>query len=184
MIGTTWRREQGLKDALLREVLKEYGYETVPLYGNETPEILEAKRQTQAFGGSRDGPVSPVQQTVDDPPVMAAAIKAKARELGADLVGIARLRPNMIDIGVDCPFDTVICLGVHERYEVVLDGPRGVEVETYDVYLRCAQIGDALGRHVRDLGWPALAHHNGGSYVQAIPRCTMPASASSASMAA
>jgi len=169
MIGITWRREQGLKDALLREVLKENGYETVPLYGNETLEIAETKRQTYAFGDSRDGPVNPAQQTVDDPAAMAAVIKAKARELGADLVGIARLRPNMIDMGVDCPFDTVICLAVHERYEVVLDGPRGVEVETYGVYLRCAQIGDALGGYVRDLGWPALAHHNGGTYVQAIP---------------
>ena len=59
MIGTTWRREQGLKDALLREVLKENGYENVPLYGNETPEIAETKRRTYAFGNSRTGPVNP-----------------------------------------------------------------------------------------------------------------------------
>ena len=35
--GQIWRREQGLKDALLRDVLQENGYQTVPLYGNETP---------------------------------------------------------------------------------------------------------------------------------------------------
>jgi Fe-S-cluster-containing hydrogenase component 2 len=169
MIGTTWRREQGLKDALLREVLKENGYETVPLYGNETAEIAETKRRTYAFGDSRDGPVSPARRPVDDPSAMADAIKARARELGADLVGIARLQPNMIDMGVECPFEFVICLGVHERYEKVLDGPRGVEAETYGVYLRCATIADAMGKFIREMGWKALAHHNGGTYVQAIP---------------
>jgi len=169
MIGTTWRREQGLKDALLREVLKENGHETVPLYGNETPEIAETKRRTYAFGGSRTGPVNPHRAEVDDPAAMAATIKAKARELGADLVGIARIEPNMIDLGLDCPYEFVICLGVHERYEMVLEGPRGVEAETYGVYLRCARIGDAMAKFVRDLGYDALAHHNGGTYVQAIP---------------
>lgn len=169
MIGTTWAREQGLKDALLREVLRENGYETVPLFGKESPEIAETKRQTYAFGDSRDGPVAPTRREVTDPAVMAEEIKAKARELGADLVGIARLQPNMIDMGVDCPHEYVICMAVHERYEVVLDGPRGVEAETYSVYLRCARIGDAMGHYVRDMGWPALAHHNGGTYVQAVP---------------
>jgi len=169
MIGTTWRREQGLKDALLREVLRENGHETVPLYGNETPEIAETKRRTYAFGDSRDGPVNAARRRVDDPAAMAAEIKHKARSLGADLIGIARLQPNMIDLGTDCPFEYVICIGVHERYETVLDGPRGVEAETYAVYLRCATIADALGRHIRDIGWAALAHHNGGTCIQAIP---------------
>ncbi len=100
---------------------------------------------------------------------MAETIKAKARELGADIVGVARIEPNMIDMGLDCPYEFVICIGVHERYEKVLEGPRGVEAETYSVYLRCAEIGDALAKFVRDLGYDALAHHNGGTYVQAIP---------------
>ncbi|MEE8445627.1 MAG: reductive dehalogenase domain-containing protein [Alphaproteobacteria bacterium] len=169
MIGTTWRREQGLKDALLRDVLREAGHETIPLYGNETPEIADTKKRTYAFGADRDGPVAATRTAPDDPAAAAALIKQKAHELGADLVGIANLRPNMVDYETECDFDYVICLAVHERYDRVLDGPRAVEAETYGVYYQCARIATELGGFVRGLGWAALAHHNGGTYIQAIP---------------
>lgn len=167
--GQVWRREQGLKDALLRDVLQENGYETIPLYGNETPEISETKRRTYAFGDNRDGVVSKKSPTGDDPDAIASDIKRMARALGADLVGITEIRPAMTDIGVDCPFEFVICIGVHESYARVQEGPRGVEAETYSVYYQCARIATELGAYVRSLGWPALAHHNGGTYIQAIP---------------
>ena len=169
MIGTTWRREQGLKDALLRDVLRDNGYDDVPLYGNQTPEIDETKRRTYALGARRDGPVDGVRRAVDDPAAMAATIKAKVIDLGGDLVGIARIRPNFVDLGLECRFESVIAIAVHERYHKVLDGPRAVEAETYDVYYRVAHIATLLGEFIRDMGYPALAHHNGGTYIQAIP---------------
>jgi epoxyqueuosine reductase QueG len=36
-------------------------------------------------------------------------------------------------------------------------------------YARCTEIATELAAYVRNLGYPALAHHNGGSAVQAIP---------------
>lgn len=169
MIGTTWSREQGLKDALLREVLRQNGFETVPLYGNETPEIAETKKRTYAFGADRTGPVNPEKRDVSDPDAMSSEIKKMAVELGADLVGIARIEPHMIDMGVDCPHEFIICIGVHEDYDKVLEGPRGVEAETYSTYYDCARISSAIGEWIREQGWDAMAHHNGGTYVQAIP---------------
>ncbi len=169
MMGTTWRREQGLKDALLRQVLADKGLDDVPLYGNETPDVREAKRRTYALGDHRDGPVNGERAPADDPAAMAETIKEKARELGADLVGVARIRPEFVDLGTDCPFGTVICLAVHERYDQVLGGPRAVEAETYGVYYQVARVATELAAFVRDLGYPALAHHNGGTYIQAIP---------------
>ncbi len=169
MIGTTWRREQGLKDGLLREVLRENGFENVPLYGNETPEIAETKKRTYAFGADRTGPVNPEQRAVTDPAAMAEEVKEMARGFGAEIIGIARVEPHMIDMGVDCPYEFVICIGVHESYDRVVEGPRSVEAETYSTYYDCARIATELGQWVRDQGWDALAHHNGGTYVQAIP---------------
>lgn len=167
--GPVWRREQGLKDALLREMLRERGLEKVPVFGNETQEIHQTKQNTYAFGDRRRGPVAPEKTHLDDPVAMAEKIKEIGKAAGADLVGITKLRPNMVDLGVDCPYDYVICLLKHEQYHRVLEGPRGVEEETYTVYYHCARIATEVGGYVRSLGWDALPHHNGGTYVQAIP---------------
>jgi ferredoxin len=167
--GSLWRREQGLKDALLREMLRERGLEQVPVFGNQTPEITETKRQTYAFGDRRTGPVAKRKSHAQDPAAMAAAIKEFGKAAGADLVGITRLQPNMIDLEIDCPYEYVICILKHEQYHRVLEGPRGVEEETYDVYYHCARIATEIADYVRSLGWDALPHHNGGTYVQAIP---------------
>jgi hypothetical protein len=167
--GSLWRREQGLKDALLREMLRERDLEQVPVFGNQTPEIDETKRQTYAFGDHRIGPIAGNKFHLDDPVAMAAAIKEFGKSAGADLVGVARLQPNMIDLEIDCPYEYVICILRHEQYSRVLEGPRGVEEETYSVYYHCARIATEVADYVRSLGWDALPHHNGGTYVQAIP---------------
>ena len=36
-------------------------------------------------------------------------------------------------------------------------------------YAKCTEISTALAAYVRELGYPAIAHHNGASEVQAIP---------------
>jgi len=167
--GPLWRREQGLKDALLREMLRERGLEQVPVFGNQTPEIDETKRQTYAFGAERSGTVAETKTHLPDPVAMTEKIKEIGRSAGADLVGITRIEPNMLDLGVDCPYEYVICLLRHEQYHRVLEGPRGVEEETYTVYYNCARIATEVAEYVRSLGWDALAHHNGGTYIQAIP---------------
>ncbi len=167
--GPLWRREQGLKDALLREMLRERGLGQVPVFGNQTPEIDETKRQTYAFGDRRSGAVADAKTHLSDPAAMAEKIKEIGRASGADLVGIARIEPNMLDLGVDCPHEYVICILRHEQYERVLEGPRGVEEETYTVYYNCARIATEMADYIRSLGWDALAHHNGGTYIQAIP---------------
>lgn len=100
---------------------------------------------------------------------MSATVKAKARDLGADLVGVTRLRAIHVDLGVDLPHDYVIAIGVHEDYEAVLEGPRAVETEAHKAYYMVALIATKLAAYIRELGYPALAHHNGGTNIQAIP---------------
>jgi len=37
------------------------------------------------------------------------------------------------------------------------------------VYVRCAEISTKMAQHIRSLGYPAVAHHNGACDVQAVP---------------
>ncbi len=169
MIGITTYREQGLKDPLLGEVMRNLGMESVPLYNAEAPEKTANKQFIRSKGETRDGPVSAERVDIPDEAALTEQLKGMARDLGADMVGIALLQPLFIDDGVDLPHDVVLCIGVHETYGNVVDGADAVEREASRVYAECARIADAMARNIRDMGFPALAHHNGGCDIQAIP---------------
>jgi epoxyqueuosine reductase len=100
---------------------------------------------------------------------MTKQIKDKAMELGADMVGVCRLQPHMIDLGEDVPHEFVIAACVAEDYEKVGQGADAVEEEAMRTYVRCTEISNELAAQIRGMGYPARAHHNGGSEVQAIP---------------
>lgn len=150
------------------------GLEENPQFAARSPKVMAYVNQWLENGKQRDGPVNPspvfpAGVAPDDPVALARLIKAKARELGADLVGICRLQPNMIDLGVDLPHDFVIAAILHEEYAAVLAGYAAVEEEAMRVYAEVSEIATHLAAFARHLGYPALAHHNGGSCVQAIP---------------
>lgn len=169
MIGITPYREQGLKDPLLGEVMRAMGMSSVPLYDTEAPAKTKNKDFIKSLGASRDGEINPEPVAVADAYAFTERIKGMARDIGADLVGVAKLQPLFIDEGVDLPHDTILCIGVHETYSNVLDGADAVEHEASRVYAECARISDEMGRRLREMGFPALAHHNGGCDIQAIP---------------
>ena len=162
-------------DPLVFEMLKARGLQEIPLYSRNRRNLPEdawrdAFERWDALAADRDGPVARDPVPVDDPAPMTEAIKAKARELGADDVGVAELTPIMINKGHDVPHRWVISLLIHERYQAVLGGALAVEKETIGVYVKCAEISTALGKYIRDaLGYPAAADHNGTAVIQAIP---------------
>jgi formate hydrogenlyase subunit 6/NADH:ubiquinone oxidoreductase subunit I len=170
MIGTSWMREQGLKDPLLVEMLRERGMDQVPLWGRKFPERDAAMRRWDDLAPLRDGPVNAVRTEIADVAAAAADIKRRALALGADRVGIAALRSEYIEYGVDLPHDNVIAVICREDYQKVMAGPDAVDLEAMTTYVRCAEVATELARHIReDLGYPALAHHNGSVQIQAIP---------------
>jgi epoxyqueuosine reductase QueG len=75
----------------------------------------------------------------------------------------------MIDLGADVPHEFVIACCVAEDYDKVMQGADAVEEEAMRTYVRCTEISNDLAAQIRALGYPARAHHNGGSEVQAIP---------------
>ncbi|MBI4528965.1 MAG: 4Fe-4S dicluster domain-containing protein [Deltaproteobacteria bacterium] len=158
-----------MSDPVLASMVRAMGLETAPHYTAATPNIQAYRNRWVELAPFRDGPVNSQRHEVSDPAEMTKQIKAKAMELGAAIVGVCRLRPHMIDLGADVPHEFVIAACVAEDYEKVLQGANAVEEEAMRVYANCAEIATDLAAYVRALGFPARAHHNGASEIQAIP---------------
>ncbi len=170
MIGISVRRPRAANDPVLAQAMEQRGLKEIPLFNNPCVERHRYRPLIREMGRNRDGPVAQERITVDDRGAMTADIKSYARGLGADLVGVAELRPVMIDRDVDLPHERIICIGVHEEFVKVIEGPDEVEKEALTVYYHCAVVATGLAAYIRDeLGWPARAHHNGGTDIQAIP---------------
>jgi ferredoxin len=158
-----------MADPVLASMVHALGLETAHHYTAATPKVKAYRDRWAELAKFRDGPVNPKRVEVTDPAAMASRIKSKATELGADMVGICRLQPHMIDLGEDVPHEFVVVACVAEDFEKVLLGANAVEEEAMRVYATCANIATQLAAHIRGLGYPAWAHHNGVSAVQAIP---------------
>ncbi len=163
-----------IDDPLILRMLRERGLEEVPLFSRQRRNLpaqawRDAIERWDALSGDKDGPVNPQPQPMGDPAEVTLMIKQKARELGADDVGVAELTPIMINNNVDIPYKYVISLLVHERYSEVQGGALAIEKETIRVYVKCAEISTGLGKYIRGLGFPAMADHNGTFSLQAIP---------------
>ena len=169
MRGITPRREQGMADPVLAEMVHAAGLENARHYTAATPKIQAYRDSWVKLAPFRDGPVKAKRVEIADAAAVTAEIKAKATELGADMVGVCRLQPHMIDLGADVPHEFVIVACVAEDFEKVVLGANAVEEEAMRVYAKCTEIATALAAYVRELGYPARAHHNGASEVQAIP---------------
>ena len=184
MRGTTPRREQGMADPVLAEMVHATGATESRHYAAVKPTIQAYRASWVKLAPYRDGPVNSRRLTVSDPAAMTAQIKAKATELGANMVGVCRLQPHMIDLGEDVPHEFVVVACVAEDYEKVVHGANAVEEEVMRVYAKCTEIATDLAAYVRDLGYPARAYHNGGRRSRQFRFFTRSVSASSAAMAA
>jgi Pyruvate/2-oxoacid:ferredoxin oxidoreductase delta subunit len=112
----------------------------------------------------RDGPVAPRRVDVDDPAAMAEQIKTKARELGADLVGMAQLNDDVLYDGAEVPYRFAVSLGLRMDREEMRNVPQPrAAVEVLRVYRAVSRIAIELGEHIRSLGWPARAYGNPNS---------------------
>ena len=170
MIGTSWMRNQGILDALLVEEMRKRDMVKINWYERVIPERQAAQKRWKELEAFRDGPVAAEKIDVSDPVAINAEIKRRARLLGADDVGMTALKPEFVELGVELPHDNVIAIICHEDYSKSLVGPDAVDIEAMTTYSRCAEISTELARQIREeMGFEAVAHHNGSTQVQAIP---------------
>ncbi|MEN8195868.1 MAG: reductive dehalogenase domain-containing protein [Pseudomonadota bacterium] len=113
------------------------------------------------------GPVEGEPIVVEDPKAMAERIKAKAREIGIELVGITHYEEDSQLEGISFPYKYAICCGSVMEREEMLHVPytRGA-AEVMRTYRRSSQLANKLAAHIRTLGWQAEAYGIGEDIMQ------------------
>ncbi len=112
----------------------------------------------------QDGPVAARRTPVENPQAMAAAIKDKARSLGAELVGITPVTDDAVYQGHEAPHGNAICIGLSmDRDEMASVPHERAAIEVMRAYQEVSRIAIELSEHIRDLGWPAKAYGNPNS---------------------
>ncbi|MBI3092196.1 MAG: 4Fe-4S dicluster domain-containing protein [Candidatus Tectomicrobia bacterium] len=107
----------------------------------------------------RNGPVAAERSPITDPARLTAQVKAKARELGAELVGVTSTRPEWVFQDHTAPGRFFISLGVRMEMTELEKAPElAAQEEVLRVYAVVARIAGDLARHIRALGYPAIAH--------------------------
>jgi len=114
------------------------------------------------------GPVAKQRVPVDDPALMAARIKAKAKELGAGLAGVTTMSDDALYQGYPKPgYEYVISIGTPmDRSEMEYVPQPRAALEVMRTYRRNSRIAIDLAAHIRSLGWPAQAYADGEDLIQ------------------
>lgn len=110
------------------------------------------------------GPVAAEKRPIDDVEAMTREIKERARALGADLVGVAPVKPEYVYQGHEVPFANAISIGAvmdREKMKNVPDVKSAAEVMR--IYARIGRITSELSEQIRTMGWPARAYGNPNS---------------------
>ncbi len=114
----------------------------------------------------RDTTVNPARTEITDPAAASNEIKALAREMGAQAVGVAEFDPRFTFAQV-APSEQpehkfVIVFAVAMEYDCMADiGPRSQD-EVHLVYYRLDDIGVRLAHHIGAFGYSARMQPNGG----------------------
>ena len=110
------------------------------------------------------GPMAKTKRNVDDRRAMTDEIRARARELGAGLVGVTKIQPRHVYQGHDVPYENAIAIGVVMRREKMETVPGVVSAtEVMRVYAEVGRIASQLSEDIRNMGWPARAYANPNS---------------------
>jgi reductive dehalogenase len=132
-----------------------------------------------------EGAVNPNRIQVADPADMAKKIKEVAKFLGADVAGIAPLDQLYVyshrargsaAMGekpgdpIDLPHRFAICLGFASDYDRYMSNNSKISDTEYQFGNNHAIVPTfMLAAYIREMGYPARAHHHGRSQVNPIP---------------
>jgi len=110
------------------------------------------------------GPAAARRQEVDDSSQMTREILARAKALGADLVGVTDVKPHHVYEGHELPYRFAISIGVEmnrSRMAGVPDNRAAGEVMR--AYAQVGRVVGLLSEEIRRMGWPARAYGNPNS---------------------
>jgi epoxyqueuosine reductase len=107
-----------------------------------------------------DGPVAPERRAFAGEAEAAADVKAKARALGADIVGICRIEPSDVYRGRTVSETYAIAVGQRMRWREFQVVPSlESATECLRVYATLGEVVIALAEYLRSLGWACTVEH-------------------------
>jgi hypothetical protein len=125
------------------------------------PEVNECLRQIHEDQLPRfHGSVAAQRRELGSPDEAAALLKAKALELGADIVGICEIEPSDVYRGRPVPGKYAIAVGqrmLWRAFQVVPSNESAIEC--LRVYHSLGEVVIGLAAHVRSLGWECCIEH-------------------------
>jgi ferredoxin len=125
------------------------------------PEVMELRQSIVEEQYPRfEGEVAAERVEFASPEAAAAAIKAKAAELGADIVGICDIGPEDIYRGKVVTERHAIAVGMRMEWRAFQTVPsRESAIECMRIYHALGETVIALADHIRSLGWPCKVEH-------------------------
>jgi hypothetical protein len=119
--------------------------------------------RTKLMPTMRDAEVNPRAIPTRDNWVNADAIKTLAKELGADIVGIAKYTPSIMYKDAQIrDHKTVIVFGMAMKYDLMVDIGAESQEEVHRVYFELDELGVRLSQRIGAMGFNARTHSNTG----------------------
>ena len=154
-----WRGEK-LIYVSPRQALNRFGYLAPSQGGDAPPEETELFARIEARLPRQEGSPAQERQQLGTPAETSERIKALARELGADMVGITRVDPRYVYDGLEVPSGFAVVCAIAMDYEgEILNLPRQESnVEYIRVYDALSRLSVRLAEEIRGFGYAARAH--------------------------
>lgn len=110
--------------------------------------------------GFEDGPICKRKEDLDDPKKNTLYIKELAKELGVDLVGVSNVKKEYFYKGRELDHEFAISLAKKMDYHKIQESPGPPSAtEVIRVYCVLGEITIKIASKIRELGYPAYAHH-------------------------
>lgn len=136
-----------------------FGHYEVKIAIEEKAKEYKRRILTEQYG-FEDGPVARRQEDLDDPIKNTAYIKNLARELGADMVGVSKTKKGYFFKGCELDHRFAISLALEMEYDRILASPGPASAtEVIRAYCVLGEITVKIASRIRELGYPAYAHH-------------------------
>jgi epoxyqueuosine reductase len=124
----------------------------------------EAKKYKQKIYteqyGFEDGAIGKRKEELDDPKKNTLYIKDLAKELGADMVGVSKVKKEYFYKGRELDHEFAISLAKEMDYDKIQESPEpSSATEVIRVYCVLGKITIKMASKIRELGYPAYAHH-------------------------
>lgn len=110
--------------------------------------------------GFEDGPVAKRKKELTDVDENTVYIKELARDLGADMVGVSRVKREYFFKGRELDHEYAISLALEMDYDKIQESPGPPSAtEVIRVYCVLGDITLKVASKIREMGYPAYAHH-------------------------